>query len=375
MPDPQPFQSTISRAFFIICSVFVLYLCYLLLEPFLIPIFLAAIVTVVSLPLYRRILKISNNYKIIASLLTCLLLAVIMLIPILLIAGIMTNQAMSMYTYISELIANNQVEDTMRELLGYVSPLWKTLHNTFGISEEMVVSQLGDILSRTSQFIYTNAMLLVRGFTSLLINFILILFITFYLLMDGRHISLKLMSLSPLPQEINIGIGKDMLITLRTAIKGTFCLALLQGCLDGLGFWIFGVPNSLFWGALVIFASMVPIVGAALVWLPASFYLLVTNHPTPALIIFLWGLIVGLVCDNILRPKILGAGRGIHPLLTFFSVLGGLYLFGMVGLFIGPLILAVLLSLLDVYQRSFLAGWEEKRSPGSADKKNIDYPS
>jgi predicted PurR-regulated permease PerM len=362
MPEFPPFQSTLSRVFFIACGIFVLYLCYLLLQPFLIPIFLSIIVAVISLPLYRHLLKITFNNKSAASLLTCLLLALIMLVTFLLLAGIITNQAISMYTYISELVGNQQMNDSLRRLLGYVSPLWEIVHANFDISEETVARQVGEILSAASQLIYINAMIIVRSLTSLLVNFVLILFITFYLLMDGRSMGMKLMSLSPFPKAFNLRLSHDMLITLRTTIKGTFLLALLQGLADGLGFWAMDVPNSLFWGAMVAFTSLVPIVGAALVWAPVAAYLLISGSPMAALLIALWGLITGLICDNILRPKILGAGRGIHPLLTFFSVLGGLYLFGMVGLFIGPLILAVLLSLLEVYQRYFLAGRENKIS-------------
>ena len=350
----QPFQTTVSKVFFVACIVIVLYLGFLLLQPFLIPLFLSIIVAVVSGSIYRYFLKLFRMKKALASLVTCLLLTIVMLIPILLIAGIMTNQALALYTSISNQIANNEMEGTLRGLLDYVAPLWQALQSTFDISKETITSQLGELVGKASNFLYTNAMNLVKGFTALIINFVLIIFITFYLLMDGRQMSFKVMSLSPLPQHLNRSIAQDMVVSIRTTIKGTFMLALLQGILNGVGFWIFNVPNSLFWGTLVIFASMVPLVGAALIWLPVSVYLLITGNVPGAVVVLVWGLIVGLVCDNILRPKILGAERGIHPLLTFFSVLGGLYFFGMVGLFIGPLILAVLISLLEVYQRYFL---------------------
>ncbi len=119
------------------------------------------------------------------------------------------------------------------------------------------------------------------------------------------------------------------------------------------------MPNALFWGTVMVFASVVPMVGTALVWLPGGLYLLLLGHTWGALGMMVWCALAGLVCDNLLRPRLIGGQANLHPLLTFFSVLGGLSLFGMAGLILGPLILAVLLSLLNIYQRHFLAPPEE----------------
>ncbi len=350
----KPFTSIVSKLFFAACIIFVLYLTYQLLEPFIIPIFLALIATVVSLPLYRVFLHGCKRNKIIASILTCLVLTLIVVIPFLLIAAIITNQALSLYSYISGLILNNQLEGTLKQLMDYIAPLWEALQKTVGVSQQEVASQLGDFVGKASNFLYVNVLSLVRGFGSLILNFVLILFITFYLLMDGRRMGAKLMTLSPLPSHLNTSIATDVLRSLRTTMKGTLLLATLQGVAGGLGFWLAGVPNSPFWGTLMVFASVVPIVGIALVWVPAVIYLLLMGDTAAPVLLGAWCLLVGLSCDNILRPKLLGRERGIHPLLTFFSVLGGLSLYGMVGLFIGPLILAVLISLLEVYERYFL---------------------
>ena len=351
---PKPFTSIVSKWFFAVCILFVLYLTYSLLQPFIIPIFLAVIATVVSLPLYRLFKRVFKGSKVVASVCTCLVLTLIIVIPFLLIAGIITNQALSLYNYISSLILNNEMEDTLRQLMDYIAPLWETLQNSFGVSQQEVAQQVGDLLGKASNFLYVNVLSLVRGFGSLILNFVLILFVTFYLLMDGRRMAVRLLSLSPLPGHLNSSITSDILRSLRTTMKSTMLLATLQGVAGGLGLWIAGVPNSPFWGTLMVFASVVPIVGIALVWVPAVIYLLIMGQVLAPILLAIWCLLVGLSCDNVLRPKLLGQERGIHPLLTFFSVLGGLSLYGMVGLFIGPLILAVLISLLEVYERYFL---------------------
>ena len=352
--NSKPFTSFVSKWFFAACILFVLYLTYNLLQPFIIPIFLAVIAVVVSMPLYRFLLLKFKRKRAIASLLTCLALTLIIILPFLFIAGVITNQALSLYSYISGLIMNNELESTLRQLMDYIAPLWTTLQKTFGISQNEVAQHMGYFIAKASDFLYVNVLSLVRGFGGLILNFVLILFVAFYLFMDGRKMAERMMSLSPLPQHLNVSISSDILRSLRTTMKGTILLATLQGILGGVGFWVAGVPNSPFWGTLMVFSSVVPIVGIALVWVPAVIYLLIVGSTISAVLLGVFCLLVGLSCDNILRPKLLGSERGIHPLLTFFSVLGGLNVYGMVGLFIGPLILAVLLSLMEVYERYFL---------------------
>jgi predicted PurR-regulated permease PerM len=162
------------------------------------------------------------------------------------------------------------------------------------------------------------------------------------------------MALSPLPRDMNDQIRRDVLVTLRATLKGSVVLALIYGLLSGLGFWLFGVPNALFWGTVMVFASVVPIFGTALVWVPAGIYLIIMGDWPQAVAVMVWCSVTMVVCDNWLRPKLIGGEANLHPLLTFFAVLGGITYFGMVGLILGPLVLAILLSLIEVYQRYFL---------------------
>jgi predicted PurR-regulated permease PerM len=278
----------------------------------------------------------------------------IIVIPFLLMAVIIANQALSMYYYISSQMVGEQMNSAVAQWLEYISPLRDALL-ALGISEGEIIRQLRETVGQASNILYTNVMDVLRGFTNMIINFVLIIFVTFYLLMDGRRMGLRLLSLSPMPSSLNTSISLDILHSMRTTLKGTLLLAMLQGVAGGLGLWAASVPNAPFWGTVMIFTSVVPIVGIALVWIPAVLYLLFVTDSAAAILLGAWCLLVGLTCDNIIRPKLLGSGRNLHPLFTFFSVLGGLNLFGMVGLFMGPLILAILVSLLDVYERYFLS--------------------
>lgn len=353
-PGTEPFASTWSRWFFAVFFIFALYMAYRLVEPYLIPIFLAVVLVVVAGPLYQLVLRLVRGRRALASIITCILLFLIIALPLFFVAGIITSQALDLATTVSHLLGSDQLQNTVNKGLGRLAPYFERLRDTLGISHADVVENVGKLVRQVSNLIYGNLTVFLKSMTSLVVDFALMLFVTFYLLMDGQEFARKIMALSPLPDETNDDIVGDVLATLRATLKGSVVLALIQGIAGGLGFWVFGVPNALFWGTVMVFASVVPLVGTALVWVPAGIYLIMMSQTGPAIGMMLWCLAAGLTCDNWLRPKLVGGHANLHPLLTFFSILGGLSLFGVVGLFLGPLILAVVLSLLEVYQRYFL---------------------
>ncbi len=353
---PRPFNTSMSRWFFAVAILFVLYLAYRLVEPFLVPIFLALVMVVVATPLYDRLLERLGGRKTLASAVTCLILFFLIALPLFTVAGVIASQALDLYNTVSGLLKDNKLETAFREGLGALTPHLQRLHDTLGLDQRDVLTHVGELVRRISNLLYANLTELLKGFTNVIIGFAEVLFVTFYLLMDGSAMADRAFALSPWPADMNNRIRGDILASLRATLRGTVVLAVIQGLAGGLGFWVFGVPNAPFWGTVMVFASVVPLVGTALVWAPAGIYLLVMSQPGQAVAVMVWCLVAGLVCDNFLRPKLLGGQGHLHPLLTFFSVLGGLSLFGVVGLILGPLVLAVLLSLVDVYQRYFLNG-------------------
>jgi predicted PurR-regulated permease PerM len=134
------------------------------------------------------------------------------------------------------------------------------------------------------------------------------------------------------------------------SVYGVITVAVIQGALGGLAFWALGLPSAIIWGVVMVFLSMVPMLGAFLVWVPAAIYLALTGQYVKAVILVLWGtLVIGMI-DNFLRPKLVGGRTRLHELLIFFAVLGGLNVFGVLGVVLGPVVLAITLSLIDVYK-------------------------
>ena len=131
---------------------------------------------------------------------------------------------------------------------------------------------------------------------------------------------------------------------------GVVTIASLQGFLGGFAFWLLGVPSALLWAVLMAFICMIPVAGSFLVWLPLSIYLMATGHWAKGVLLIAWGALVVSTIDNFLRPKLIKKQTKLHELFVFFSVLGGISVFGLLGLVLGPVVLAITLGLLQTFQ-------------------------
>jgi predicted PurR-regulated permease PerM len=238
-----PFSNTWSRWFFIICILFVLYLAYQLMQPFLVQVFLAVVLVVVAMPLYEYTLNLMGGHRTLASAITCILLIIIFAIPFFFVISLLTAQALDLYTTMSKLLASDKLEVTFREGLGRLGPIIDQLQEKLGISHADVLQQVGNLVRKVSNLLYENFTGLLKGVTNLVIGVALVLFVTFYLFMDGAHMAARMLSLSPLPREMNSQIMDDMLRTLRATLKGSVVLAIINGTLAGLGFWSSGCPT------------------------------------------------------------------------------------------------------------------------------------
>ena len=371
-PPKQFFPTATSRWFFGICTLLILYVGYLLVQPFLMPIFLAVVVAVMGWPMHQLVLRLlGHKRQALSAAISVLLFALIIVLPLYFMLGVITSQALDLADTVNQMIKSGELQKTVQQGLGLLNPLLERVQDLLHMQKTDLLTQMGEFLGRVSSFLYANLAGLLRGVTNLVVDFFLMLIVVFYLLIDGRHAVDRLLALSPMPTSLNNQIKDEVLSTMRVTLTGTVVLALLQGFLGGVGFWIFGVPNSPFWGTLMVFSSVVPIVGTAMVWVPGGLFLLLTGHTGPAAGMMAWCLVAALVCDNILRPKLIGGLGGLHPLLVFFSVLGGLLLFGVIGLVLGPMVLALLLSLLEVYRLHFVIH-EDDTPPAQAGEAHPD---
>jgi predicted PurR-regulated permease PerM len=183
-----------------------------------------------------------------------------------------------------------------------------------------------------------------------IIQMFFVIFTMYYFFRDGDNIARTVRDSLPLEREQADSILTRTREVIDASVYGVITIAIIQGTLGGLAFWLLGLRSAIIWAVVMTFLSMVPMLGAFIVWVPAAIYLALTGHWMKALLLAAWGtLVIGMI-DNFLRPKLVGSRTRLHELLIFFSVLGGLNVFGVLGVVLGPVVLAITLALIDVYR-------------------------
>jgi predicted PurR-regulated permease PerM len=276
--------------------------------------------------------------------------------------NIIAKQALELYSSVSPGLTSDQLWrqfsvklDLLKSYLEYLS---------LSLPEQANLEHvLQTILSQVSQFIYSNAIALVRGFTTYFLNLLLILFLTFFMFLQGDAFIEEIKRLSPLDEAHNREIFQVSENTIKATLLGTLIAALVQGFLGGVGFFLFKVPEPVFWGAMMALASILPIIGPGIIWAPGVLYLYIRGDFGLALGLFLWGALIISLADNLLRPIFISGAQSTSTVLIFLSILGGITYFGMVGFILGPLLLSFLLSLVRIYQRTIIGTSPPKPSP------------
>jgi len=186
-----------------------------------------------------------------------------------------------------------------------------------------------------------------------LLNLFVLLYSMFFFLRDGGTILNKLLYYMPLKDEDETLMVQRFVSITRATVKGTLVIGLIQGTLAGLGFWVAGIDGSAFWGTIMVVLSIVPGIGAALVWVPGVMYLFVTGQVLAGTLLGVWCAAVVGTIDNVLRPTLVGRDAKMPDLLILVGTLGGLYLFGPIGFIIGPIVCGLFLTALDIYGAAF----------------------
>ncbi len=214
-------------------------------------------------------------------------------------------------------------------------------------------SSLSSLVRRFSSTALGDFSQVVNLLTQLSIGISLALFLIYYFLKDGKDLVKWLKDVSPLPKDIGDNLVSELESTTAAVMKGHILVAIAQGILAGIGLALFGVPNYLFWTFMMIILGMIPVLGSMLIWLPAAIYLIVVGQVVNGVLLILYGLIVVGLSDNFLRPFAVDKSADLHPTVIILGVLGGVTVFGMPGLFIGPVIFAALKSVLNIFKEHY----------------------
>ncbi len=340
------------RVILLIFLAIALYACYWLVKPFLQPIILAILIGLLALPAHERLLRVLRGRKTTAALISCLGLALVFLIPTVVLLVAVLKQGINYSVIVREWATQENIQQLMSHpwLLEVQSRVTRVLPegalNAANIRDGAL--DAAGIMGR--QFADVSASV-AGSLTHFVINFLLLLFVLFFVLRDNDKLIAFLHRALPLSNSQEETLFQEVKDVSKSALMGSLLTAVTQGAVGGFGLWLAGFPG-VFWGAVMAFTSLIPFVGTALIWLPAALYLLVTGELEWSAFLFLWGVVVIGSIDNFLRPMFM-QGASMNTVVVFFSLIGGLQVFGLIGLIYGPLLFSIALVLFKLYESEF----------------------
>ena len=327
-----------------------------ILAPFFGAVFWGAILAILFTPLHRRLVYKMGNRRTLAALATLLLVLLIVILPLILIAGSLVQQGSLVYEQIKS--GNLNFGEYFQRAFDAL-PLW-----THNILERFGMGDLASLQARIaegaaagSQYLAAQAVSIGQNTASGLISFVVMMYLLFFLLRDGSELAHRIRRAIPLSEGHKQHLLKKFTTIARATVKGNIAVAIAQGALGGLIFWILGVQAPLLWAVVMAFLSLLPAVGAGLIWGPVAIYFLLTGSVWQGVVLIVFGvLVIGLV-DNILRPLLVGKDTRMPDYVVLISTLGGMAMFGLSGFVIGPIIAGL-----------FMAAWglfSADESPGT----------
>ncbi len=313
---------------------------FLIFQPFLTAILVAAILAVLFARPYAFLKRFFHGSEIWASVITCIFAILLVILPVSVVFSLALNEANNFY-HSNQSAGMLEKGIVLLESVPFLNIDVRGAQEISGSFQEIGKGLIG-FLGAAYQSVAAFVLWLFVVFFSL-----------FYFLIDGKRAVGYLMRLSPLRDEHERLLFQKFISISRATLKGTLIVGLIQGLLGGIAFFIVGVPSPIIWGIFMALLSLIPLVGAGIVWLPASIILLLTGNIWEGVFLILFGIGVISTIDNILRPKLVGRDTEMHPLLVFFATLGGISLFGISGFLIGPIVVSLFMALADIYSSEY----------------------
>lgn len=332
------------KAFLLVVVGGISLLFFAMIRAFLMTLLLAAVLAGLMYPVFRWIKRRVGGRANLASLLTLVVMVVAIFGPLGTLAGIVVQQAVGV---------TQDLGATLRPFIDDPAMLEQRLALLPGADRLMpflpkVAERGAEIVSGIGGVLVGWVSAATSGTVVFLFHFAILLYALFFFFTSGPRYLRSILSYLPFTEEDNERLLERFVSVTRATLKGTLLIGMIQGTINGAGFWLVGLPAPVFWGVVMIILSVVPAVGGALVWVPAAIWLVVTGRVVQALVLaVICGAISGSV-DNLLRPRLVGRDTRMPDLLILISTLGGLGFFGAVGFIVGPLVAALFLTLWEI---------------------------
>jgi predicted PurR-regulated permease PerM len=357
----------IALALFIVLIVIACYLFYTIFRPFLASIIWGAVLAGVFYPLNALIAKKlkRNNLR---ALIMCIVVVAVIIVPAVFLTIGLIGEATEGFPKFKQAVEAGQLDFILKpQTYGWNEKLKEFLGPYVDTSNFDLESIIAANIQRLSTFLLQQVSNFIGNFSAAIVSFAFTVLSMFFFFRDGDRLALRLKELLPMSEELKQSLTVRLKQVTEASIYGGVLVAAVQGILGGIIFWVTGLPSPIFWGTLMAILSLIPIVGPYIIYLPAAVILFVTGSWIRGCIVLGLGVLVVSQSDNVLRPVFVSSRTKIHTLVLFFSILGGLKVFGLLGVILGPVVASVVFTFLEIYKptkRTGALGWLSGLRPG-----------
>ena len=351
---------------FILLLIAVTIAFFAVLLPFQGAVFWGVVLAVVFTPLHKKVEAKFSKYPTVAALITLSLCLVLVILPLILLSISLAKESVAVYERVhsGQMNFGQYFQQIYNALPQWIIDILARFHLD---DPKAIQDKISGFSVQASQFVATKVFAIGSNTLQFLVSFCIMLYLLFFFLRDGKSLIRKIFAATPLDDEHKKKLGAKFITVVRATVKGNLAVAATQGALGGIIFWILGIDGALLWGVVMAFLSLLPAVGAAIVWAPVAIYFLATGNTIQGLVLAGYGAgIMGMV-DNVLRPLLVGKDTKMPDYLILISTLGGLSLFGLTGFVIGPLIAALFIAVWDIFAPQARLGQPDE--PAKADNQ------
>jgi len=330
--------------------IVVTYLFYIIFSPFLKPMIWGAVFAGVFYPLNARIGRKLKKKNIRALIMSIIVVAVIGVPAVFLSIGLI-GEVVNVTPKFTEAVEAGQLDFVFKpEAFGWNEKIKETLGPFVDVSKLDIELMISTNLQRLSEFLLGQLSNIVGNISLAIFNFSLSMLSMFFFFRDGDRLLIRLKELLPMSESFKDNLTVRLTEVIRASIYGGVLVAGIQGALGGILFWALGLPSPIFWGAMMALLSLLPIVGPWFIYLPTATILIVSGSYVRGIVLLAVGIVIVSQSDNLIRPLIIGNRTKIPTMLLLFSIIGGIKVFGLLGLVLGPVIASIVLAFLEVYK-------------------------
>ena len=365
----------LTKPFLLILVFLVIIGCYLVFRPFLTEILMAAVLATIFYKPFVALTRLFKGRQNLAALVMCLLLVAVIILPSvkLLIYG--AEKSVVAYDETVTFFSNHSINDVFKNDIFQKTPLRYFNFEKYNFQDKAFQETLLTTVKESSSWLLSGATTAIKETTTFIFSLLLIILTMFFFFVDGKKMLNHLMYLSPLPNRYDQEIFRKFSVVSYTTLVSTFVAAFAQGVVGALGFAVVGFPVFLAF-VLVSLLSLLPYLGSMIFYVPVGIYYLLVGEIWRGIFVLVWGAIVVGLTDNVVRAYMIKDKAEINPIFVFFSILGGIVLFGFWGVIVGPLIVALAVTILHIYELEFCTnldgtGCEKIKTDEESDRKKI----